>query len=486
MGQSFDGYLSPFSWRYGSEEMRGLWSEVHRRRLWRRIWVALAEAQEEAGLVAQAQVVDLIAHCDQVDIDRSLQIEAEIHHDVMAELKAFAEQSHVGGGIIHLGATSADIEDNADALRMRDSMSLILERLKTLLVTLGAKIERWADTPCMAFTHIQPAEPTTVGYRFAQYAQDFLIDLEELRHVATGIRGKGFRGATGTSASFAELLKDSPRHRGGVRLTPADLEAIVMEKLGLSAFHVSTQTYPRKQDWLVVNSLSGLACSLYKLAFDIRLLQSPPIGEWSEPFGAKQVGSSAMPFKRNPINAENIDSLARLVAVLPRIAWDNAAHSLLERTLDDKANRRIFLPQAYLATDEMLLRATRIVDGLEIYEDVVMYNLDQFGTFAATERVLMAAARAGADRQVMHEIIRQHSMAAWEAVRSGRSNPLKELLINDVQIADFVAPEELRALLSASEYVGDAPRRAREMARLVQKSVAAPITSQLSTADLQQ
>jgi adenylosuccinate lyase len=362
-------------------------------------------------------------------------------------------------------------------------MGLILERLKTLLLALAAKIEHWADTPCMAFTHIQPAEPTTLGYRFAQYAQDLLIDLEQLQHVTAGIRGKGFRGATGTSASFSELLQGSPNHIDEARLTPADLEAIVMAKLGLQAFDVSTQTYPRKQDWLVVNSLSGLACSLHKLAFDIRLLQSPLIGEWSEPFGAKQVGSSAMPFKRNPINAENIDSLARLVAVLPRIAWDNAAHSLLERTLDDKANRRIFLPQAFLATDEILRRATWIVDGLVIYEDVVRKNLEQFGTFAATERMLMAAVRAGADRQVMHEIIRQHSMTAWEVVRSGGSNPLAELLINDVRIADYLAPEELRALLSAAAYVGDAPHRAREMARLVREAVATPTASQSSSAD---
>ena len=477
MGSSFDLYLSPFSWRYGSDEMRWIWSEVHRRRLWRRIWVALAEGQNDAGLVTFEQIADLKAHCEQVDINRSLEIEAEIHHDVMAEVRAFAEQCPIGGGIIHLGATSADIEDNADAMRLRESMDLILGRLKNALLVLAGKIERWADTPCMGFTHIQPAEPTTVGYRLAQYAQDLLIDLGQLQHVLAGIRGKGLKGAIGTSASYVELLLDNSLDRDKDRLTPADLEANVMAKLGLSAFPVSTQTYPRKQDWLVANSLAGLACSLYKLAFDLRLLQSPLIGEWSEPFGARQVGSSAMPFKRNPINAENMDSLARLVAVTPRIAWDNAAHSLLERTLDDKANRRIFLPQAFLATEEMLRRATHVIDGLMIFEDAVLKNLEKFGIFAATERLLMTTVRAGADRQVMHEIIRQHSMEAWAVIHSGGPNPLEELLINDSRIADYVAPEEMRKLLNAAAYVGDAPQRAREMARLVREGVAASTTS---------
>jgi len=207
---TFDNYLSPFSWRYGSDEMRAIWSEAHKRRLWRRIWVALAEAQREAGLVSPEQVADLRAHADQVDVARALEIEAQIQHDVMAEVKAFAEQCPVGGGIVHLGATSTDVEDNADALRLRESLDLVLERLVGLLEALAGQIERWADTPCMGFTHIQPAEPTTVGYRLAQYAQDLLLDLAELRHVRDGVRGKGLRGATGTSASYAELLQGVP------------------------------------------------------------------------------------------------------------------------------------------------------------------------------------------------------------------------------------------------------------------------------------
>ncbi|HSR33348.1 MAG TPA: lyase family protein, partial [Anaerolineae bacterium] len=331
-------FLSPLTWRYGSEEMRRIWSEVYKRRLWRRVWVALAEVQMEFGLVTAQQAEDLRDHANDVDMNRSHQIEVEIKHDLMAEIKAFAEQCPVGGGIIHLGATSMDVEDNADALRLGDALELLLTRLRGLLLDLADQIDARADQACMAFTHLQPAEPTTVGYRLAQYGFDLLIDMEELRRVRAGIKGKGFKGATGTSASYTQLLY-SPQV--GEPREARDLEARIMACLGLEAFPVATQVYPRKQDWLVLNALAGLAGSLYKFAFDLRILQSQPFGEWSESFGLRQVGSSAMPFKRNPINAENLDSLARVVAALPRVAWDNAAHSLLERTLDDKANRRL-------------------------------------------------------------------------------------------------------------------------------------------------
>jgi adenylosuccinate lyase len=459
----FENYRSPFAWRYGSDEMRALWSEVHKRRLWRRIWVALAEAQVAAGLVSPEQAADLQDHADQIDVSRALQIEAEIQHDLMAEVKTFAEQCPVGRGIIHLGATSTDVKDNTEALQVRDSLGLIVRRLEEVLATLADQIEQWAETPCMGFTHIQPAEPTTVGYRLAQYGQDLLTDLEELCRVRDGIRGKGIKGATGTSASYAELLA------GHSEMTPADLEAHVMRALELEPFPVSTQTYPRKQDWLVLNGLAGLAGSLYKFAFDLRLLQSPLFGEWSEPFGDRQVGSSAMPFKRNPEHAETLDSLARLVAALPRVAWDNAAHSLLERTMDDSANRRTILPQAFLASDELLRRAHRILHGLVVHPEAVAKNLATYGTFAATERLLMVVVRAGADRQVTHEVIREHSMAAWTAIQSGASNPLAERLATDERIVQFVAPQQVRALLDARAYVGDAPARAKEMARQIRE-----------------
>jgi adenylosuccinate lyase len=461
---SYDTYLSPFTWRYGTKEMRQLWSQEHKRKLWRRVWVALAAAQQQAGLVSAEQVDDLRAHQDEIDLQRAFEIEADIRHDLMAEVKTYAEQCSVGGGIIHLGATSMDVEDNVDALRIRAGLDLLHRKLGALLTDLAAQIEQHADQTCMAFTHIQPAEPTTVGYRLAQYGQDLLIDYSEIGRVRNQIKGKGIKGAVGTSASYTELL-------AGTGTTAAELEAHVMSALDLEPVDVATQVYPRKQDWLVLNSLSGLAGSLYKLTFDLRLLQSPPLGEWSEPFGAKQVGSSAMPFKRNPITSEKIGSLARYVATLPRVAWDNAAHSLLERTLDDSANRRQVLPSAFLAVDEILRATHRILGDLRLYEAAISRNMATYGVFAATERVLMETVRQGANRQEMHEVIREHTLAAWTALQSaqaGVANPLPELLSKDTRITVFLSPEHVLDLLDASTYVGDAPQRARDLAaRLV-------------------
>lgn len=457
-------FLSPFTWRYGSPKLREIWSEAYKRRLWRQLWVALAATQCDYGLVTQAQVDDLSAHVDSIDVDRALEIEATIKHDLMAEVKAFAEQCPVGGGIIHLGATSMDIEDNADVLRQRDSLRHIITALESLLAAFAVQIDRWADTPAMAFTHLQPAEPTTIGYRMAQYAFDLLTDLSELRRIAAELRGKGFKGAVGTYASYAELL-------AGSDASAPDLETGIMRRIGLEAFPVATQTYPRKQDWLVLNGVAGLAGSLYKFAFDLRLLQSPPLGEWAEPFGKQQVGSSAMPFKRNPINAENIDSLARFVASLPRVAWDNAAHSLLERTLDDSANRREVFPVAFLATDELLRRAQRLVTNLHVNEAAVKRNLDKYGTFAATERVLMQAVKAGADRQAMHELIREHSLAAWAEVAADRPNPLTTLLTNDARVTHYLTVDDIITLLDAGQYVGAAPQRARSISAEIRASL---------------
>jgi adenylosuccinate lyase len=292
------------------------------------------------------------------------------------------------------------------------------------------------------------------------------MDLEEMRRVRGGLRGKGFKGATGTSASYAQLLPDQAPH---------ELEARVMARLGLEAYPVATQTYPRKQDWLVLNSLAGLAGSLYKFAFDLRVLQSQPFGEWREPFGRKQVGSSAMPFKRNPESAEAMDSLARLAATLPRVAWDNAAHSLLERTLDDSANRRLVLPQGFLLSDELLRRATNILADLVIDDRAVAYQLEVYGPFAASERLMMELVRAGADRQVMHEVIRRHSMAAWQAVSRdpGGENPLPGLLAGEPEILAYLPAERVRALMVAGAYVGDAPQRARALAGRIREALAA-------------
>jgi adenylosuccinate lyase len=453
-----DTFLSPFTWRYGSDAMRRLWSEHQRRLLWRQMWVALAEAQQRVGLVSAEQLADLRAHQGDINLERAHQIEAEIRHDLMAEVRCYAEQCKVGGGIIHLGATSMDIEDNADALRLRSARALVIERLEAVLNRLSSLIDQEADHVCMAFTHLQPAEPTTIGYRLAAYAQDLLADYQALRGLH--IRGKGFKGAVGTAASYGELL-------AGTGMSPADLEAAVMSVVGLEAFPVTHQTYPRHQDWQIVNALAGIGMTIYRFAFDLRLLQSPPFGEWAEPFGKAQVGSSAMPFKRNPINAENLDSLARHLAALPRVAWDNAAHSLLERTLDDSANRRVYLPEAFLIADEMLLRLDRILEGLRFNTEAIARNLAVYGVFAATERVLMAAARAGGDRQTLHEIIREHSLSAWGVVQAGGANPLADLLVADTRLLALLPAERIRDLLNADQYVGDAPTRARGMAQKI-------------------
>ncbi len=459
-----DTFISPFTWRYGSQAMRQLWSEEHKRRLLRRVWVALARGQLAAGLVTPAQVEDLEAHADQIDIARAQEIEAAIQHDLMAEIRVFAEQCTVGGPIIHLGATSMDILDNVEALRLRQAIELIRAGLRRCLATLAEQIERFADLPGMAFTHLQPAEPTTLGYRLAQTGQDLLADWDELARVRQAIRGKGLRGAVGTAASYEQLLT-------GAAMTAAELSARVMADLDLPEYDVVTQTYPRKQDWLVLNALAGLAGSLYKFAFDLRLLQSPPLGEWAEPFGRQQVGSSAMPFKRNPINAEKIDSLARFVAALPRVAWDNAAHSLLERTLDDSANRRILFPDAFLAVDEIVQTACRLLQGLVINEAAIARNLATYGVFAASERLLMEAVKAGGDRQALHEVIREHSLAAWAAVQRGEPNPLAARLSADAQLQALIAPEAIRSLLDASHYVGDAPARARALAAKIRQQL---------------
>ena len=454
MKHNYSTYLSPFSWRYGNTEMRTIWSETNKRLIWRRLWVALAEVQAEFGLVSPEQVADLQAHAEQIDVERALEIEAEIHHDLMAEVKAFAEQCPLGGGIIHLGMTSMDIVDNSDVLRIRQSLDLTLIWLADLVTRLAEQIERWADTPIIGFTHIQPAEPTTLGYRLAQYAQDLLIDWQNLTHLRANLKGKGLKGAVGTSASYAELL--------GAENLP-HFEARISEMLDLSFFPVTTQVYPRKQDYDILSALAGMGASLHKFAFDLRLLQSPPIGELAEPFDKKQVGSSAMPFKRNPIRTEKIDSLARMLAQLPRLAWDNAAHSLLERTLDDSANRRVILPEAFLLTDEILHVTAKIVTGLQVNKVAMQRNLSLYGPFAATERVLMALGKAGADRQEMHERLRQHALAAWQATQQGDDNPLVNLIVNEPEFQRYLSNEALRNLMDASHYLGDAPQRARAL-----------------------
>jgi len=449
-------YASPFSWRYGRAELRALFSEEERRRLWRAVWVALAEAQARFGLVTDAEVADLRAHAAEIDIEAALAIEREIHHDLMAEIRVFASQAKVGGGKLHLGATSMDIEDTVETYRLRLALGLVGANLRELLKSFAAKARQYGDLVCMAFTHLQPAEPTTLGYRLGVYAQDLSIDDANLRFVFEQLTTKGLRGAVGTAASYEHLLD----HKGN----SGEIESYVLDRFGLRARDVATQTYARKLDYLLLSGLAGLGASLSKFAADVRILSSPEFGEVAEPFGKSQVGSSAMPFKRNPILCERIDSLARLLVGYSDVAWQNAATNYLERTLDDSANRRTTLPEALLCADEIVSLARKVIDGLRVEERRIAHNLRTYGPFAGTEAVMMEAARAGGDRQALHETIRSAAMTAWDALARGEDNPLAQTLAAETSLTAYLDPAEIRRLLDPGKHVGTAPQRARALA----------------------
>jgi adenylosuccinate lyase len=452
----YESYASPFSWRYGRAPLRALYSEKMRRRLWRAVWVALAEAQSAHGLIEEAEVADLRAHAGDIDVEAAIAIEREIHHDLMAEIRVFAQQARRGGGKLHLGATSMDVEDTVETYRLRLGLSLIGENLGKLLAAFGAKIREYAQLVCMAYTHLQPAEPTTLGYRLAAYAQDLLIDDGNLRFVFENLTTKGLRGAVGTASSYERLMHHSGRS--------AEIEAYVLERFGLLAREISTQTYPRKLDYLLLSSLAGLGASLSKFAADVRVLASPGFGEAAEPFGKAQVGSSVMPFKQNPILSERIGSLARMLPAYADVAWQNAATNFLERTLDDSANRRMILPEALLCADEIVTLARTVIEGLRVDERRIAANLRTYAPFAGTQAVMLEAARAGGDRQALHEHLRRASMEAWEAVGRGEDNPLSRLLTEQGELTALVDPAEIRRLLDPSEHVGTAPQRARLLA----------------------
>lgn len=305
-----------------------------------------------------------------------------------------------------------------------------------------------------------------MGYRFAVYAQDLLEDCRHLHDLLASLRGKGLKGAVGTQAGYVELL-------AGSTMSAEEMEAVAMADLGLPYFPIATQTYTRQQDLRVLQVLAGVAASLHKFALDFRVLQSPPFGEWAEPFGKKQVGSSAMPFKRNPINMENICSLARFVAGLPAMAWDNASQAILERSLDDSANRRVFLAEGFLATDEMVGRMARVVREMVVDETAVSRNLSIYGPFAATERVLMALVAAGASRQDGHEWIREASLQAWAALRRGEANPLLPLLLADERLKPYLSAAQIGELMDAGGYVGTAVSRALALAKTIRQQILA-------------
>jgi len=457
-------YNSPFTWRYGRPELRALFSEHERRKLWRAVWIALAESQAKSGLVTAEELADLREHGEDIDLDAALKIEREIGHDLMAEIRVYASQAVIGGGKIHLGATSMDVEDTVETFRLRLGLRLLLASLDALLAAFVLQIERYADTVCMGYTHLQPAEPTTVGHRLAIYAQDLLVDRAALVFAGTQMTAKGIRGAVGTSASYTRLLA------GGTR-TAEQQEAEVLGAFELEARDVATQTYPRKLDYTLLSQLAGLGASLSKFAADVRIQSSPGFGEMFEPFGEKQVGSSSMPFKRNPVMSENICSLARLLPAYADVAWQNAATNFLERTIDDSANRRTILPEAILCTDQILAVARRIVEGLRIDERRITENLRTYGPFAGSEAVLMEAARAGGDRQELHEAIRENAMAAYAALERGETNPLSQLLSGDERIIRYVDPAEVRSQLDPTTHVGDAPARARRLAQRIRATI---------------
>lgn len=450
----FKNYQSPFSWRYGSPEMREIFSENNKYRIWRRIWVEMARIQSGDGLVSKEELSDLETHQENFDIERILEIEKETEHDVVAAIREFAEKAKKGGGKIHLGATSMDIVDNADSIRAKEALVIIEDKLLKLLKSFSDRIEKYSDLPCMAYTHLQPAEPTTLGYRFSMYAQDLLWDLKILRLLKTSLVSKGFKGAVGTQASYEKLFGNKTK----------EFENEIMEKLGLVSALIAGQVTPRKMDYFISVVLSSIAQSLYKFAFDMRILQSPNFGELSEPFGKTQVGSSAMPFKKNPVKNEQICSLARLVINLSKTSDENAANSLLERTLDDSANRRIYIPEMFLAVDEILTSAGKIVSGLVINEAKIQENLERYAPFAATEEVIIEAVKSGADRQEMHEILREISMEAWSLVSVGEENPILDLLMKREEILKFIGKEKLEKIIDPGNHLGTAPERAKKLA----------------------
>jgi adenylosuccinate lyase len=455
-------YQSPFSWRYGSKKMREIWSVEKTRLLWRRIWVALAEAQVSSGLVSAEQAASLANRAEDLDLARSFELEKELSHDLMAELTAFGEACPEASGILHLGATSMDIKDNALVMQQKEALHVILVQYHQLLFKLADLIQQWADFPLLGYTHLQPAEPTTLGYRLAGYGQELLLSYQDLLVFSQGLKAKGFTGAVGTSASFATLI--------GEENLPA-FQELMAHQLELEFFRITNQTYPRLQDYQLLSRLAGVGATLYRLAFDVRILQSPGFGEVAEPFGEKQVGSSAMPFKQNPIISEKINSLGRYLAQLPRIAWDNAAHSLLERTLDDSANQRIYLPEAFLCLDEIMSGASQILSGLEVRSAVIQENLDRYQLFVGTEKLLMELVKVGANRGEMHAVLREQALKAWDAIRGGDPNPILDLLSDHPALTKFLDRTTIAASLQEANYLGDAPGQAHKMAEKILKTI---------------
>ena len=446
-----DRWDNPLAARYASAEMTRLWSDSHRYLLWRKTWLALAEAQAELGLpITAGQLAEMRAGLEPIDFAKAADYERRMRHDVFAHLHAFGDACPSARPILHLGATSAFVTDNADLVLIRESLDLLAARLATVIERLAARALETKDLVCLGRTHLQPAQPTTIGKRICLWIHDLLLDLEEITHRRKLLRARGVKGTTGTQASFLELF-------GGDHAKVRRLDELVAAKLGFhSSYEVTGQTYTRKVDSQVVAALAGLAESTQKAGNDLRLAAA--WGELEEPFENEQVGSSAMPYKRNPMRAERMCGLGRFVMGLAVTAGQTAATQWLERTLDDSAPRRLVLPQAFLATDAQLVLFANIAGGLVVLPGGIRRNLEAHLPFLASEKILMAGTTAGGDRQTLHEALRTHSHAATAAMREGRPNDLAARLATDPLFAEV----DLEAAMHASDLAGRASAQVEE------------------------
>ena len=445
-------YDNPLIARYASEAMSRLWGPQRKFSTWRRLWVALAEAEAELGLpVSQAQIDELKAHVDDIDFAAARKHERALRHDVMAHVYTYGDVCPNARPIIHLGATSCYVTDNTDLILLRESLEMVRGRVVAVIDALARFADKYRDLPCLAFTHLQPAQPTTVGKRACLWAYDFVLDLAEIEHRLNELKAHGSKGTTGTQASFLALCD-------GDHEKVRRLDELICRKIGFdAAYPVTGQTYPRKIDAQVLAALSGVGQSAHKMATDLRILAHRK--EVEEPFETQQIGSSAMPYKRNPMRSERVCSLARFVMNLETNAAQTVAVQWFERTLDDSANRRLTLPQAFLATDAVLILCQNVTAGLVVYPKVIAAALQAELPFMASENILMAAVAAGGDRQELHERIREHSQAAANVVKEhGGRNDLIERLSRDPAFAQV----DLQSILDPRAFVGRAPEQVNE------------------------
>ena len=452
-----DRYESPLSARYASDYMLRLFSADTRYQTWRRLWLALAEQERRLGLpITDEQVRALSEHLTDIDYDLVRRREAQVRHDVMAHVYAYGKAAPSAAGILHLGATSCYVTDNADLILYRDALLHLRRALQAVLTNLARFAERWKDTPTLGYTHYQPAQPVTMGKRATLWMQDYLSDLEELDFVLSQIKFLGCRGTTGTEASFLELF-------GGDAEKIDEMNRALAEAFGFSfCFPVCGQTYPRKLDSRILNLLSSIAQSAYRMANDVRLLQHDR--QLEEPFEDEQIGSSAMAYKRNPMRCERICSLARFLMADAMNAAMTASTQWLERTLDDSANRRISMPEGFLAADAILRLAQNVTDGLRVNEHVVEAALREYLPFLATENLMMEAVKRGQDRQKVHEIIRRCSMEATARMKNGEPCDLLQRLSREPAFG--LTEGELNALLDPRLYIGRCPE---QVERFLQK-----------------